>query len=239
MSFTDMHIHALFGCDDGAKTEAEMLQMVDMAYAAGTKLMCLTPHCHPGYFKENQKQADLAFEILQAHAAEHCPDLVLCLGNELRGDKAAVEWLESGLCRTLNDTRFVLVDFLAGESRDTILDILRRLMNAGYMPVLAHVERYRALRCAAALLRGLKEDGVVLQMDAGSPLGQYGFFAKLWSRRLLKLDLIDVVGSDGHGTDRYPPGMQAIGQYLRKKYGPAYADALCRKNGAALLRAEP
>lgn len=48
MFFTDIHIHALYGVDDGAKTEAEMQAIVDASYADGIRTLCVTPHFHPG-----------------------------------------------------------------------------------------------------------------------------------------------------------------------------------------------
>jgi len=47
--FSDLHMHALFGVDDGPKTEDDMYAVLDAAYADGTRYMCLTPHFHPGY----------------------------------------------------------------------------------------------------------------------------------------------------------------------------------------------
>lgn len=54
MTYSDMHIHALYGVDDGAKTEEMMLAMVDAEYQDGVRFFCLTPHYHPGYFGDNR-----------------------------------------------------------------------------------------------------------------------------------------------------------------------------------------
>lgn len=50
MALADIHIHLLFGVDDGAKDEDEMHAILDAAYQAGTRVLCCTPHFHPGYF---------------------------------------------------------------------------------------------------------------------------------------------------------------------------------------------
>ena len=53
MGLADIHIHLLFGVDDGAKDEDEMHAILDAAYQAGTRVLCCTPHFHPGYFGDN------------------------------------------------------------------------------------------------------------------------------------------------------------------------------------------
>ena len=49
MIFADIHIHALYGVDDGARNKIMMFKMIDAAYKDCTRVMCLTPHFHPGY----------------------------------------------------------------------------------------------------------------------------------------------------------------------------------------------
>ena len=65
MFFTDIHIHALYGVDDGAKTEAEMQAIVDASYADGIRTLCVTPHFHPGYFGDNENHAETAYQRLR------------------------------------------------------------------------------------------------------------------------------------------------------------------------------
>ena len=48
VDFADIPFHGLWGVDDGPETEAEMYQLLDAAYAEGTRWLCVTPHFHPG-----------------------------------------------------------------------------------------------------------------------------------------------------------------------------------------------
>ena len=84
MFFTDIHIHALYGVDDGAKTEAEMQAIVDASYADGIRTLCVTPHFHPGYFGDNENHAETAYQRLEAYIQQKYPDMELYRGNELR-----------------------------------------------------------------------------------------------------------------------------------------------------------
>lgn len=111
MALADIHIHLLFGVDDGAKDEDEMHAMLDSAYQAGTRVLCCTPHFHPGYFGDNYDKANAAFERLSDYVRKTYPDMSLYFGNELRYEPECVSWLRQGVCRTVNGTRYVLVDF--------------------------------------------------------------------------------------------------------------------------------
>lgn len=107
MEYTDFHIHALFGVDDGAKTEAEMHAMVDASYADGVRTLCVTPHYHPSYFGDNQSKIDSAYAALVDYVRQCYPTMQLCLGNELRYSMNCISWLNNGQCRTLNGTQYV------------------------------------------------------------------------------------------------------------------------------------
>lgn len=83
VTFADIHTHLLFGVDDGAKDEDEMLAILDAAYQSGTRLLCCTPHFHPGYWGHNRERSAAAYDRLTAAARNRYPDLRLHLGNEL------------------------------------------------------------------------------------------------------------------------------------------------------------
>lgn len=227
MNFADIHFHGLWGVDDGPQTERDMYKMLDVAYAEGTRLLCVTPHYHPGYFRDNQAQTMLAFEQLSKYAKERFADLRLFLGNELRYDQGADSWLESGRCRTINGTGYILVDFRADEKQVTILKAMNQLMNYGYTPILAHAERYRALNRDLRDIRELRSNGVLIQLDGMSMFGGFGLEVKLVSRKLLKYGLVDMISSDAHDTVKRPPVMKKSYDYVAKHYGDDYARALC------------
>ena len=43
MIFVGIHNHILFSVDDGARSEAELFQLVDSFYADGVRHLCFTP----------------------------------------------------------------------------------------------------------------------------------------------------------------------------------------------------
>lgn len=200
--------------------------------------MCLTPHFHPGYFGNNRSKTDAAFDKLREYAREKYKDLQLYLGNELRYSDGCMSWMAENACRTLNGSRYVLVDFSTVEDRQRILRGLNQLRNAGYTPVLAHAERYRNFHGDFREIRYLRDRDVVIQMDAGSVFGVFGFWTKLRSRAMLKQGMVDVVSSDAHGLESRVPMMEKCADFLRKKYGSEYAQDLCWNHAVRILNDE-
>lgn len=233
MKFADLHNHTLCGVDDGPRTPEEMFAMLDAAWADGTEVICLTPHFHPGYFGDNHQRTGQAFEILTRYAAAKYPAMRLYLGNELRYSGECLSWLESGICRTLNGTDRVLVDFNEHEPERNIIKGLERLMSAGYRPMLAHAERYSAL--SVGCIRELSRNGVCIQIDVQSIFGIYGMHARLCSRKLLCQSLVDIVATDAHGLGRRDPILSRGYRYVERKHGESYASTIFAKNPVLML----
>lgn len=238
MNYADMHCHMLYGVDDGAQDRETSRAMLDAAYADGTRTICFTPHCHPGYYGEHADEALQRYAELRTYAAERYPDLALYLGNELHDDPACLSWLDAGTCRTLNGSRYLLVDFSDDVSLYTITKALDQLLNAGYTPVLAHTEVYRSLRGDTRTICSLSDSGVILQLDSQSIMGDFGLGAKRAARRLLCHGLADIVASDAHDMDRRPPRLSACHAFVAEKYGEAYAGLLFADNPQRILRGE-
>lgn len=236
--FSDIHIHMLPGVDDGARSAEESRGMLDAACRDGTRVFCLTPHFHPGYFGDNRAAVEKTYGELAAYAREKYPDVRLCLGSELRYAPNSVDWLNQGLCHTMNNTRYVLIDFSERVEIPVVTDAVYRLLNAGYMPILAHVERYGKLHADFRELMQYRECGAVIQIDGPSLFGAWGFQARQRSRRLIDRQLVDLVCSDAHGTENRPPQLSPSFEYITQRCGEAYADAVCRANALQYLEIE-
>lgn len=234
MRFADIHNHALFGVDDGAKTLRDSLDIISSSYEDGVRYMCLTPHFNPRYFGDNIKKAEEAFEIIKNISSIRFPEMSLFLANELRFDKGCLYWLGDGMCKTINKTRTVLVDFAENEDRNTILNGVNALLNMGYKPLLAHAERYLKLKTVYDIQK-LKEDGVLIQLDTQSVLGDFGWTAKKRSKLLLSQRLADIISSDAHNMHTRVPGISECYKYIYNKYGDRYSKALCLNNALKVL----
>lgn len=233
MFFSDIHIHLLCGTDDGAKTVEDMQSMADMAYNNGTRFICATPHFHPGYFGDNRVSSAEAFEKLREYCEKKYPDLRLMLGNELYYKHDCVSWIKSGAVRTLGNTRYVMIEFSVEDSENLIAEAVDRLLNAGFIPVIAHAERYR--RLSLGRLLALRENGALVQVNADSAFLRFNFGVKRRLKAMLAEKAADFAGSDAHDVLRRPPDVKKFYEYLVNKYDKSYAKDLCFNNAQRLL----
>ena len=236
MNFVDIHIHALSGVDDGARSENEMYQMIDKAYRSGTRTICFTPHCAPEYFGFNGESISKSFQKAAGYVHSHHPDMQVYLGNELQYAREFPSWIRCGECRTLNDTRYLLVDFPLNEEKEAIVRGMYSVLNTGYCPILAHVERYSRLNKDLKCIFDMKRDGIVLQMDSQSLLGGFGILIKLAARRILKEGFVDVISSDAHRVEGRTPDLSEAYKYVVSKYGESQAEMLFASNAHRILK---
>ena len=198
MKLVNLHCHMLYGVDDGAKSPEMMIRMIDTAYKSGVRTICMTPHYNPAYFKCPREVIVRHFEGAVKFAAEHFPDLELCLGQELYYYNDTVNEVLAGKCFTLNRTRNVLVEFGPYDDKAVIMNGVLRLLSSGFTPVIAHVERYSSLRGKTETIREMKRQGALIQVNAASVLGAYGFMTKHFVFSLIRQGLVDVIADDSH-----------------------------------------
>lgn len=234
LHYVDIHNHALFGLDDGPKDEAGTRRMLDEAYAQGTRVICFTPHFHPGIFPVTDADREAAFRAARRYAREKYPDLALYLGSELRYSRSCMGWFSQSRYGCINGSQYVLVDFSTEDSAARIVGGLHDLMNHGYRTILAHAERYRHLPLRE--IGHLRRKGVLIQADTQSLLGGFGLAVKFRARQMLREDLIDIVSSDAHDSARRPADMDTCFRLIARKKGEACAEALCAANARQLLQ---
>ena len=131
----------------------------------------------------------------------------LHLGCEMLVDadtvNACIRKLDAGRYPTLAGSPFVLTEFDPYETRDNMEVCLKRIIAAGYMPVIAHVERYR--RIAMPDIRALKNLGTMIQVNAYSIANEKNNQTRQLANDCLSERLVDFIGSDAHRLDHRSP----------------------------------
>lgn len=235
MYFTDIHCHMLPGADDGSKSREESLEMLKIAYQEGIRRVCVTPHYQPDRFAVDENMLQEQYTWLETMAGRLDSRMEIVLGNEMFFGQDAMDELEEGRCRTLNNSGYVLVEFHPGAEYPYIVSGLSQLMSRGYEPVLAHVERYEALTENRRRVRELRERGVVIQVNAGTITGMFGRSAEKFARKILKERLADVVSTDSHSSRRRAPRLTECFELVARKYGAEYAELMFAVNPQRIL----
>ena len=136
----------------------------------------------------------------------------------------------------MNGREYVLVEFSPSAQADYLQRGIQQIQMSGYKVILAHVERYACLREDFSLVEYLCDTGVLLQINAGSILGDKGRSVKKFIKRLLDEERVFCVGTDAHDLKYRPPFMKKAAGYVEKKYGEEYARRIFFSNAATMLK---
>ncbi len=220
MELFDMHCHILPGVDDGSKNMEMSLDMLQIAYEEGTRNILLTPHYMIGRNRyKSSDTLDERFAELKEAAAERFPDLSLYLGTEILYEEGIVNLLKAGEIRTMNGTRYVLVEFNVRTPFRQIREAVRLLSEARYWPIIAHVERYHSVTKRMDHIEELIDMKALLQMNISSVEGGFLNENKRWCRKLLKEGYITFLGTDAHNVDSRAPYTQDYIPWLIRHCG--------------------
>jgi protein-tyrosine phosphatase len=140
--------------------------------------------------------------------------------------------VKSGTVLTLADRgRHVLLE-LPHDRYVPLEPLLVALGRQGLTGILSHPERNRGLIAEPAIVETLVQQGCLMQITAGSLLGQFGASAERLARFLVERRLCHFVASDAHDTRRRPFGLGAAHQAVARLADESFADTVCRENPA-------
>ena len=233
----DIHCHILPNFDDGAASLEESLAMARMAASSGVTGIVATPH-FPGDAESFRRLGALMgrYQRLEQQIRQEGLNLKLFPGAEILCLPETPQLAAKKVLPTIGDTDYLLVEFNFGESQSYMNEMLEALAQAGYRPVVAHPERYRAVQMNLQLLRSWFDLGYVLQLNKGSVLGAFGGRVQQTGDQMLAEGLAHVIASDAHGTDRRTPHMGALMQWLDSHCEPEYVRILTQLNPARLIQ---
>jgi protein-tyrosine phosphatase len=199
----DLHTHILPGVDDGPANLAGSLAVAEVAYHGGTRTVAATPHLradHPNVTAAGIKK------LVASLRAERGIGLRVETGAEVDLDAAeALPDAELAQATLAGNGRDLLVEAPYYSLDGELPERLRALTARGFRLTLAHPERCPDLCDSPAVLGGLVEDGVLVQVTARS-LGKRGAVGES-AAAILDQGLCHVLASDAHAMDVRPPDL--------------------------------
>jgi len=209
----DFHSHILPGIDDGSRNLEQSIAMVNEAKEAGFTKIISTSHYMENYYECNEKNRKELLEQVQ----KNVNGIELCLGNEIYITNNIIELLQNGQASSINGTKYVLFEFPLITTRPmNDKEVIYRLVENGYIPIIAHPERYPFIQENPDYLFELEEMGALFQANYGSIIGMYGLKAKKTLKILLKSNLVSFFGSDVHRPEQVYNKMPKIIKKLKK-----------------------
>ena len=237
-AFIDLHSHIAWDVDDGIKSKEDAIKALEQAKEDGIVGICSTPHVICG------KTDTVAFQnilLRQQELMEIAKEMGVYIysGAEMFMNIDFLDSLDNGIFQTLNESRYMLVEF--DLSRDIhyisyIDEYLDELFCRGFIPVIAHVERFFPAGLDLEMVENWLEIGCLLQTNRTSLMGFQGKVIQRNAHHLVKNKMIHLVASDTHRTvgNRIEKLSDAY-QVVIKLTDTEYADQLFLRNPLIIL----
>ena len=236
----DIHCHILPEVDDGAWDMEAAVDMAKIARDSGVKKIITTPH-----FKGEPKSLEaVGFlmhqrRLLQSRLKREKIEVELLPGAEVLCVPQTMELAQTGRLPTLGTGRYVLTEFYFDASAGFMDETLHGLRQMGYLPVVAHPERYGAVQRDPELAARWFHRGIVLQVNKGSVLGAFGRRAEDAAVRMLCRGNAHIIASDAHSPEVRTTDLQPVRHWCLDHLGQAYTKILLEDNPGRIAAGKP
>lgn len=199
----DIHTHILPGVDDGVQSYEEALAVLKAQRDSGITQVVITPHVHSVAQKVSSKTYQERFEALKKQIAIDLPEMTLYLGFELRHHQFKkvnyADYVFQGFKKP-----YILMEF-SWSKPDNITEVIYDLVAKGFVPIVAHIERYDYLSLEE--VKRIKSYGAIIQINSGAVLGLDPKRYNRLAHKYLKEGLVDIIASDCHNMDTRRPNL--------------------------------
>lgn len=234
----DIHCHIMPGVDDGSPDMETSLEMLRIAQKNEITDIILTPHHKPMHHNVSPAHNVAYTNKLQEAASERGINIKLYSGNEIYYSDETQRDLLEGKITTMAGSDYVLVEFHPTNPYKAIHNAAYEVQAAGFIPIIAHVERYQDMVEKSSRVEELVDMGCLIQVNANSVMGRYGLGIKLFCKKILKNRLVHFIATDAHDTKRRAPELLECRKYVERKYGAGYGQKLFYDNAMSVIHNE-
>jgi len=192
----DIHSHLLPKIDDGVQSLKESIALIRQFKLLGYTKLITTPHIISDYYPNTREIITEKLSIVQDALKIEEIDITLEAGAEYYVDMRFLDLIEESKLLTFME-HYVLFETSYMDKPIILEHIIQSLLDKGYIPVLAHPERYKYLCGDINLYKQLKAKGVLFQVNAKSLYDKSKPAYKI-AMQLINLGLVDFIGSDAH-----------------------------------------
>ena len=192
---TDFHNHILPGIDDGAETLQESIDLIKRFQNFGIHNFVATPHIMNDYYPNTPDTIKNSYDILKSHLPE---SVSLNYAAEYMMDQHFIEIIENKNLLPITKNK-ILVEMSYFQPPINLNQILFKLQNNSFAPILAHPERYSYWHSKEMEeMRSAKSRGCEFQLNMLSLSSHYGIGIQKMAYKLLENNQLEYIGSDCH-----------------------------------------
>ena len=226
--FADIHSHLIWGVDDGAREQEETFRMLQEAAEDGIGRIICTPHMTPGVFEFPEKHFQEHFLLAEEYIEQKKLTLKLYQGAEILYTESTPRMLREGRAATLAGTEYGLFEFYPSDSLAQIFDALQKVAGCGVIPVIAHMERYSAIRKTEHVKEMKRRFQALIQINARSLIRKQPLLRRRFFDSLFRENLVDFVATDTHAIRGRGTCMKEGMEELRKRFGDETAERILK-----------
>jgi protein-tyrosine phosphatase len=228
----DLHAHILPGLDHGAADWEESIAMARIAVADGIATLAATPHVSES-FPNPPERILAAVEEFRRRLAGAGVGLEVVAGGDyhVRTDFAPGNVVTLG-----GNGRYFLLEFPYHVLPPRADAFVAGLVARGLVPIVTHPERTVSLQGDWRRLGPLVGAGALVQVTAGSLLGEFGPAASAAAARFLRQGWVHLLASDAHWEDERAPRLTEAVRAAARIVGERQARALVEDHPRAVLR---
>ncbi len=221
--YTDIHSHVIWGVDDGAETEEEMFRMLQAAKEDGIGKIICTPHITPGVYEFPEERFRKHFEQAKEFIAREGLGIELYTGAEILYTVHTGRMLREGRIPTMAGSSYAMIEFSPTDSREHITDALQKVAGAGFIPIIAHMERYPAIGKTEQVQELKSRYRAMVQINARSLTRKQPLMRRKFFDRLFTEGLVDFVATDTHSMPGRETCMTEGMSALERRFGEGVA----------------
>lgn len=197
----DVHSHLIPGIDDGAQTKDQTLGMLLKFKELGYKKVITTPHIISDLYRNTPEIILAGWKEVLAMVNEHQLDIEVEVAAEYFLDEFLLEKVLKKEVLSFGENN-VLFELSFSSPPNQLAELVFAMKTNGYVPVLAHFERYPYyFSNAEEVITDLRMKGVKLQLNLNSLTGHYGPQVRKQAELMIDNGWVDLVGSDCHRID--------------------------------------
>ncbi|HET8885496.1 MAG TPA: CpsB/CapC family capsule biosynthesis tyrosine phosphatase [Salinimicrobium sp.] len=195
--YVDIHNHILPGIDDGAKDLNDSLNIIKGLSDLGITNFIATPHIMNDYYGNNNQSIETAFSLLKEQLEKEGRNISLRYAAEYMMDPKFELLLKEKNLLSLS-RNYVLMEMSYFQAPLNLDEVIFETFTKGYLPVLAHPERYVFFHPKFHRYTKIKSKGVFFQLNALSLTDHYGPSTRKAALKLLESGMIDFLATDTH-----------------------------------------
>lgn len=194
---TDLHSHLLPAIDDGSTSVENSLELIEQLLNFGYTKLITTPHVMGDHYRNTPKTINQGLDLVKEALDKRGIDVVLEAAAEYYCDSDFDKIIDAGDILTISG-KYVLVELSYLNHSEQFDSLTFKLQSRGYVPILAHPERYPYFYQSIDKLEAFREKGILLQVNLASLTGHYGSGPRRMVERLIENNMVDFLGSDTH-----------------------------------------